>query len=78
MITLGDTYQQTKRLVNAATGTYQTVLTITESVGQNGFAGLYDCKVGNTRGESSMQTIIAGNGKLIQYIIWMMSHLFIT
>ena len=78
MITPNDTYQQTKIVVNAVAGTYETVLTITESVGQNGFAGLYDCEVGNIRGKSSMQTIIAGNGKLIQYIIWMMSHLFIT
>ena len=69
MITLNDTYQQTKRVVNTTAGTYQTVLTISESVGQSGFAGLYECEVVNSRGNSSMKTIIAGNGKLIQYII---------
>ena len=69
MITLNTTHQQTKKVVNTTAGTYQTVLTISESVGQSGFAGLYECEVVNSRGNSSMKTIIAGNGKLIQYII---------
>ena len=66
MITPNATYKQTKRVVDAVTGTYQTVLTISESVGQSGIAGLYECEVVNSRGKSS---IIASNGKLIQYII---------
>ena len=69
MITPNATYQQTKRVVDPVAGTYQTLLTISESVGQSGFAGLYECEVVNTRGKSSIKKIIAGNGKLIQYII---------
>ena len=65
MLTLAATYQQTKTIVNNVMSTYQTVLTVDPSVGQSGFAGLYNCAVENNRGTSEMTTIIPGNGKLI-------------
>ena len=58
MITLSATYQQTKRLVDGVNGTYQTVLTINQSVGQ--IAGTYSCTVGNARGESSRTVVVPG------------------
>ena len=62
MITLGDTYQQTKRVVNTTTGTYQTVLTISQSVD---IVGTYNCTVENARGVSSKLYPIAGSGELM-------------
>ena len=62
MITLNATYQQTMRVVDPVTGTYQTVLTIDPSVGQSDFAGLYSCTVVNARGRSSKMAIV---GELI-------------
>ena len=53
MITLSDTYQHTKRLVDPVNSTYQTVLTIDSSVGQSDIVGTYNCTVENDRGESS-------------------------
>ena len=53
MITLNDTHQQTKRLVDAVAGTYQTVLTIDPSMCMSDIAGTYNCTVENDRGESS-------------------------
>ena len=60
VITLSDTYQQTKRLVDAETGTYQTVLTINSSVGWSDIVGTYNCTVGNDRGESSEIVVVTG------------------
>ena len=60
MITLNDTYQQTKRLVDAVNGTYQTVLTINSSVAQSDIVGTYNCTVENDRGESSEAVIVPG------------------
>ena len=64
MITLNTTYQQTKKVVDPVTGTYQTVLTIDPSVGQSDIVGLYSCTVENTRGESSGITVIPGSGEI--------------
>ena len=62
MITLiNATHQQTKRVVDPVMGTYQTVLTIDSSVDQSDIVGIYNCTVENTRGRSSMMTIV---GKL--------------
>ena len=58
MITLNATYQQTKRLVDPVTGTYQTLLTINSSVAQSDIVGTYNCTVENNRGESSRIVII--------------------
>ena len=58
MITLNDTHQQTKRLVDTVKGTYQTVLTIDQSVGQ--IVGTYNCTVENVRGESSETVVVPG------------------
>ena len=58
MITLNDTHQQTKRLVDTVVGTYQTVLTIDPSVGQ--IAGTYNCTVENARGGSSETVVVPG------------------
>ena len=58
MITLNTTYQQTKNLVDAVNGTYQTVLTINSSVGQ--IVGTYTCAVQNDRGESSETVVVPG------------------
>ena len=60
MITLNATYQQTKRVIDNSTSTYQTVLTIDPSVGQNRIVGTYNCTVENARGESSTILVVAG------------------
>ena len=61
MITPNATHQQTKRLVDAVNGTYQTVLTINSSVGWSDITGTYSCTVENDRGESSeMVDILPG------------------
>ena len=60
MITLNATHQQTKRVVDLVTGTYQTVLTIDPSVGQSDIVGTYNCTVENARGRSSMTVVITG------------------
>ena len=65
MITLNTTHKQTKRVVDPVMGTYQTVLTISQSVGQSGIVGTYNCTVENARGESSKLYPIAGSGELI-------------
>ena len=60
VITLNATYQQTKRLVDAVNGTYQTVLTFDPSVKQ--IAGTYyNCTVENDRGESSETVTVTGD-----------------
>ena len=56
MITPNATYQQTKRVVDLVSGTYQTVLTIDASGSQSDIVGTYNCTVENARGESSMTT----------------------
>ena len=60
MITLNDTYQQTKRLVDPEMGTYQTVLTINSLVGWSDLVGMYNCTVKNVRGESSESEVVPG------------------
>ena len=60
MITLNATHQQTKRLVDPVAGTYQTVLTIDPSVGQQHIEGTYNCTVENDRGESSQTVVVIG------------------
>ena len=57
VITLSATYQQTKRLVDANTSTYQTVLTISPS---SDIVGTYSCTVENDRGNSSGTVVIPG------------------
>ena len=58
MITLNDTHQQTKRLVDPVNGTYQTVLKINSSVDQ--IVGTYNCTVENDRGVSSETVVVPG------------------
>ena len=58
MITLSATHQQTKRLVDPANGTYQTVLTIDSSVVQSDIVGTYNCTVENGRGEASNTVVV--------------------
>ena len=53
VITLNATYQQTKRIVDPVTSTYQTVLTIDSSVGLSDIVGTYNCTVENDRGDFS-------------------------
>ena len=60
VITLSATYQQTKSLVDSVTSTYQTVLTIDQSLEQMNITGTYSCTVENARGESSETVIIPG------------------
>ena len=60
VITLNDTYQQTKSLVDAVNGTYQTVLIIDPSVGWSDIVGTYNCTVENVRGESSETVVVPG------------------
>ena len=68
MITLNATYQQTMRVVDLVTGTYQTVLTIGSSVSQRDIVGLYNCTVENNRGSSSWIWFVAGNGEFSLYL----------
>ena len=63
VITLNDTYQQTKRVVDTVNGTYQTVLTINSSVSWNDIVGTYNCTVENIRGESSKTVFVPGETK---------------
>ena len=58
VITLNATYKQTKNLVDAVNGTYQTVLAIDPSVGQSDLVGTYNCTVENDRGESSETVVV--------------------
>ena len=60
MITLSDTHQQTKRLVDPVNGTYQTALIIDPSLSQDDIVGTYNCTVENARGESSETVIVPG------------------
>ena len=71
MITLNATYQQTMRVVDLVTGTYQTMLTIDPSVGQSDIVGTYNCTVENARGGTSMTVIVTGIYKnaSIKYIL---------
>ena len=57
MITPNATHQQTKRVVDPVTGTYQIVLTIDSSVAQSDIVGLYNCTVENDRGTSSTMAV---------------------
>ena len=50
MISLNATYQQTQVVTDPVRGTYQTVLTIDQSV--TDVSGTYSCTAGNTRGTS--------------------------
>ena len=68
MITPNATYQQTKRVVDPVTCTYQTLLTIGPSVGQSDIVGLYSCTVENARGRSST-TVVVGELILKEYPI---------
>ena len=63
MITLNATYQQTKRVVDAVNGTYQTLLTIDPSVGH--IVGTYNCTVENVRGESSKTVVVTGETRTL-------------
>ena len=60
VITLNATYQQTKRLVDPVTGTYQAVLTIDPLLDQRSIEGTYSCTVENVRGESSETVVVPG------------------
>ena len=60
MITLSATHQQTKKLIDAVNGTYQTVLTIDPSVGWSDIVGTYSCTVENVRGKSSETVVVPG------------------
>ena len=62
------TYQQTMRLVDLVTGTYQIVLIIGSSVSQSDILGTYNCTVGNNRRTTSVARVVAGNGELIPYM----------
>ena len=60
MITLNATYRQTKRVVDAVMGTYQTVLTIDPSLDQSSIVGTYSCTAENDRGNSSETVFVPG------------------
>ena len=60
IITPSATHQETKRVVDAVNGTYQTVLTIDSSVGWSDIVGPYNCTVENDRGESSDTVVVPG------------------
>ena len=65
MITLNATYQQTKSIVDAVNGTYQTVLTIDQSVDQ--IVGTYNCTVENVRGRSSETVVVPGETRKLLF-----------
>ena len=60
VITLHATHQQTKSIVDNATSTYWTVLTIDPSVRQSDIVGSYSCTVENARGKSSETVVVPG------------------
>ena len=60
MITSSATHQQTKRVVYTVNGTYQTVLTIDQSVRWSDIVGIYNCTVENVRGGSSETVVVPG------------------
>ena len=53
VITLNDTYKQSKSLVDPVNGSYKTVLNIDLCVDESDIVGTYNCTVQNDRGESS-------------------------
>ena len=65
VITLNATHKQTKRVVDPVAGTYETVLTISQSVDQSDIPGFYSCAVENARGSDSEAVVIPGRGELI-------------
>ena len=77
MITLNDTHQQTKRLVDPVNSTYQTVLTIDPSVDQSDVAGTYNCTVENDRGESSETVVVPGETCSLAYFLACHPYIFI-
>ena len=60
VITRNATYQQTKSIVDAVNGAYQTVLTIDPSVGWSDIEGTYSCTVENDRGGFSETVVVPG------------------
>ena len=54
------TYQQTKRVVDPVAGTYQTVLTIDQTLSKSVIVGTYSCTVENDRGNSSETVVVPG------------------
>ena len=58
-------YQQTKRVVDPVAGTYQTVLTIDQTLSQSVIVGTYSCTVENERGESSETVVVPGDAELL-------------
>ena len=68
VITLNATYQQTQIVTNTTTSTYQTVLTIDQSVNQSDIEGTYNCTVENIRGESSKTVVVPGESCTLQYL----------
>ena len=65
VITLSATYKQTKSLVDPVAGTYQTVLTIDQTLSQSVIVGTYNCTVENERGESSETVVVPGETELL-------------
>ena len=66
MITPNAMHQQTKILVYPDKGTYQTVLTIDPSVGQQSIVGTYNCTVENVRGKSSKALVVTGKASALR------------
>ena len=64
VMTLNATYQQTMRVIDPVTSTYQTVLSIDPSVSPSDIVGTYSCAVQNARGTSSRMAVV---GKLTLY-----------
>ena len=60
VVTLNDTHQQTKRVVNSSNGTFQALLTINSSVGWSSIVGTYNCTVENASGQSSETVVVPG------------------
>ena len=67
VITLNDTHQQTKRVVDPVNGILQTTLTIDQSVGQRDIVGVYTCTVENVRGESPETVVIPGETRTMYF-----------
>ena len=69
MITLNDTYQQTMRIIDNVTSTYQTILIIDPLVSLSNIVGTYNCTVENDRGESSETLIVPGETRTVLLIV---------
>ena len=70
IITTNATYQQTQVVTNTTTGTYETVLTIAQSVSD--IFDIYNCTIENARGTSSVVAVTGEDRQGVLHSLWNM------